>query len=130
MHPGTAFSEGLNSAFAVYPNPGSKGTYAADLTLSQIMSVCPGNNYSIMFDYRFQYFANNDCSLTIKYPYKDKDHFGSVIIGSAVLRYPENTWSEEIGIFQAIPGDNILSFVFTCKAAVANTISLDNVKLR
>lgn len=117
-------------AWAVHINPGGFSNDVSGVTMETIMDVCPGQNYTVQVDYRFDNAANNGCTFTIKYPYKDDKNFGSVIIGSAVPGYQTNTWDLEYGFFQGVKGKNLFIMDFVCKGGLVENISIDNVKVK
>lgn len=108
----------------LYPSPSSAG--ASGLTLTQKMQTCAGQNYSILTDYKFESAANNDCSVSIQYPYKDI--IGSVTTGSAIS--PAGEWSFLVGFFQAVSSADPFYVVFKCSNGANNRISVDNVEIK
>lgn len=108
---------------SLYPGPYSDGR--SGLTLSQTMKTCTGQNYSILAEYRFEYGADNNCAVTIEYPYKDIR--GSVTTPSAVS--PPGQWSFTGSTFQAVSSADPFKILFRCSSGVSNKISVDNVKI-
>jgi len=118
-------NNGGNYAFTaiLHPDPYSNGQSSE--TLSQTMKTCAGQNYSITADYKFDYTADNNCAITIEYPFKDTR--GSVTTGSAIS--PAGQWYTTGGTFQAVSSADVFKAIFACSDGVSNNISLDNVKI-
>ena len=95
---------GGNTALAIqlYQRAPGQGT-TSSFTLSQTMNSCPGQNYSITMDFKYDSRdpnSNKYCALTVKYPYKSS--YGSVTGSNNVPGEYPGVWSITGGSFQAV----------------------------
>ena len=124
--PGSTNNGGKYAFTAVlYPGPYSNG--ASGETLTQTMQTCAGQNYSITADYKFNSTANNNCAISIRYPYKTTT--GSVTTGSGISGEVAGVWYTTGSTFQAVSSADPFSIVFSCSNGANNRISVDNVKI-
>ncbi|KAL8816491.1 MAG: hypothetical protein Q9223_004503 [Gallowayella weberi] len=121
--PGSSLSGGGRYAFtaSVYPGP---YTPTSGETLSQVLKTCPGQNYSIWYDFKFNATVENACSLRVEYPYKDT--VGSVTWGSATPGLVPGVWTRDVVLFQAVTKSDVLKVIFRCTNGAKNLISVDN----
>lgn len=110
---------------SIYPGPFTNGLSGE--TLNQTLTTCPGRNYSITADYKFNATTNNDCSIRLEYPYKNT--VGSVTTGSGIPGVVAGSWATTGSTFQAVSNASTLSVVFACKNNARNLISVDNFKV-
>lgn len=108
----------------LYPGPYSSGL-SGD-TLNQTLTTCAGHNYSITADYKFNQTANNNCAISIQYPFKTG--VGSVTTGSAIGS--AGVWYTTGSTFQAVSSASALNIVFSCSNSASNFIYVDNVKVK
>ena len=108
----------------VFPGP-----YSPDSgdTLNQTLTTCASHNYSITADYKFNQTANNDCAISIQYPYKTG--IGSVTTSSGLAGESAGVWYTTGGLFQAVSSASTLNIVFSCSNGERNYIYVDNVKV-
>ena len=123
--PGSSLGGG-QYAFEAIVRPGPFTNGASGETLTQTLHTCPGKNYSIVADYRFAAAVDNQCSLTVQYPFKDT--VSSVITGSAISQ--AGVWSRTSAFFQAVSTNSKLDFIFKCAGGVSNSIAVDSVKVK
>ena len=110
----------------IYPGPYSNGQ-GGD-TLNQTLTTCAGRNYSITADYKFNQTANNDCAISIQYPFKNG--VGSVTTGSGIGGQLPGVWYTTGATFQAVSDASTLNIVFSCSNNEHNFIYVDNVKVQ
>ncbi|KAL8735336.1 MAG: hypothetical protein Q9166_000881 [cf. Caloplaca sp. 2 TL-2023] len=105
---------------SLYPDPYS-GTSGE--TLSQTLKTCPGQNYSITADFKFNSTAENKCSLTLAYPFQTQQ--GSVTTGSGTPGISAGVWYQTGALFQAVTKSDVLKVIFRCEERARNFISVD-----
>ncbi len=122
---------GGNKAFTaqMIPNINSKGL--SGLTLQQNLLSCARQNYSVQVDYRFKEVdADNNCKLTISYPFFGGVR-GSVETGSSVVQ--PGQWHTTASFFPGLPetepGSRLFDISFFCRYGVRNEITVDNVRI-
>lgn len=120
-------NNGGNYAFTAILRPGPYSGGISGETLSQTMNVCPGRNYSITVDYKFESAADNNCAVMVRYPYKDTK--GSVTTPSGVAGGEAGSWYTTAAFFQAVSRADLFEIVFSCSNGASNRISVDNVNI-
>lgn len=120
-------NNGGTYAFTANLYPSRYSNRASGLTLVQTMNTCAGRNYSITVDYRFSDTANNNCALSIRYPFKTTT--GSVTTGSGTSGIVAGSWYTTGSTFQAVSSADPFSIVFSCSNGANNRISVDNVNI-
>ncbi|KAL8766508.1 MAG: hypothetical protein Q9209_006724 [Squamulea sp. 1 TL-2023] len=109
-------------AFTASLNPDPYYGYSGE-TLSQTLKTCPGQNYSISADFKFNSTAENKCSLTLAYPFGTQQ--GSVTTGSGTLGITAGVWYQTGALFQAVTKSDVLKVVFRCDGGLRNLVSVD-----
>ncbi|KAL9128147.1 MAG: hypothetical protein Q9217_003121 [Psora testacea] len=115
-----AFVANLLAPDLSIPNP------STGFILSQDMNICPGHNYSIGMDYRFDDPASGNCSITLAYHFQDTLNMTTSASGDAEGNKP-HTWITMRVFFQAVSQHGTLAILVDCVGNVWNNYSIDNV---
>ena len=110
-------------SLAPRPHSGSSG-----IILSQTLKTCPGQNYTISADFKFNDNAENECSITLIYPYGTEQ--GSVMTGSGTSGITAGEWYQTVAFFQAVTRSDVLRVKFACEEGKRNLIGFDRVLVK
>ena len=97
---------GGNTALAVqlYQRAADLGT-TSSFTLSQTLNLCPGKNYSVSVDYKFDSQIRPDtsryCTFAIQYPFP-RAPFGSVTTSNQIPGVAPGVWQTTGSTFQSV----------------------------
>lgn len=89
-----------------------------------MLKTCPGQNYTIWYDFKFNATVENACSLRVEYPVRDI--VGSVTWGSATPGLVAGVWTRDVVFFQGVTKSDVLKVIFRCTNGARNLISVDN----
>ena len=102
----------------------------ADMTfIDRTLKTCPGQNYSITYDYNFGSTApENPCLITLIYPAGTKQ--ASTITGNQDEGVVAGQWAQTGALFQGVSDSGLLSLVLKCGARGKSAIGVDNVVVK
>lgn len=97
--------------------------------LSQKLNTCPGKEYAVTFDYRFDNAADGKCSISLALgdgtnPKKMKTR---VFTSGDQDGNRPHIWNTPATAFKATTKNDLLAFFLTCEGGKWNNYSIDNV---
>ena len=94
--------------------------------ISQVLNTCPGQDYEIAMDYRFDDPASGNCSITLGYTFDDTFGMTTRASGDEDGNKP-HTWITIRATFKAVSAKDTLAILVDCRGRVWNNYSIDNV---